>query len=79
VQLNRLVIEEMEDGVLLSTGPARSAPPIRRRGLLAPEGKAAPHRSSCAAPAPVAPSSAAAEASWPEAGRDVASSSPRLR
>jgi two-component system sensor histidine kinase PilS (NtrC family) len=76
-QLNRLVIEEMEDGVLVvdRAGKVRAANPAARR-LLAPEG------TSRIAPFPLrgvpawgalvrAVERAFAEASWPEAGRDV--------
>jgi len=77
-QLNRLVIEEMEDGVLVvdRAGKVRAANPAARR-LLAPEGtsRAAPFqlRGVPAWGALVrAVERAFAEASWPEAGRDVA-------
>jgi two-component system, NtrC family, sensor histidine kinase PilS len=77
-QLNRLVIEEMEDGVLVvdRAGKVRAANPSARR-LLAPEGtsRAAPFqlRGVPAWGALVrAVERAFAEASWPEAGRDVA-------
>jgi len=77
-QLNRLVIEEMEDGVLVVDrgGKVRAANPSARR-LLAPEGtsRAAPFqlRGVPAWGALVrAVERAFAEASWPEAGRDVA-------
>jgi two-component system sensor histidine kinase PilS (NtrC family) len=76
-QLNRLVIEEMEDGVLVvdRAGKVRAANPAARR-LLAPEG------TSRAAPFQLrgvpawgsllrAVERAFAEARWPEAGRDV--------
>jgi len=76
-QLNRLVIEEMEDGVLVVDrgGKVRAANPAARR-LLAPEGtsRAAPFqlRGVPAWGALVdAVQRAFAEASWPEAGRDV--------
>jgi len=77
-QLNRLVIEEMEDGVLVvdRAGKVRAANPSARR-LLAPEGtsRAAPFQLR-GVPAWGALVSAVerafAEASWPEAGRDVA-------
>jgi two-component system sensor histidine kinase PilS (NtrC family) len=76
-QLNRLVIEEMEDGVLVvdRTGKVRAANPAARR-LLAPEGtsRAAPFqlRGVPAWGALVgAVERAFAEASWPEVGRDV--------
>ncbi|MEO8311201.1 MAG: histidine kinase, partial [Caldimonas sp.] len=76
-QLNRLVIEEMEDGVLVvdRAGKVRAANPSARR-LLAPEGtsRAAPFqlRGVPAWGALVrAVERAFAEASWPEAGRDV--------
>jgi len=75
--LNRLVIEEMEDGVLVVDrgGKVRAANPAARR-LLAPEGmsRAAPFqlRGVPAWGALVdAVERAFAEASWPEAGRDV--------
>ena len=77
-QLNRLVIEEMADGVLVvdRAGKVRAANPAARR-LLAPEGtsRAAPFqlRGVPAWGALVrAVEQAFAEASWPEAGRDVA-------
>ncbi|MEO8080784.1 MAG: ATP-binding protein [Caldimonas sp.] len=77
-QLNRLVIEEMEDGVLVVDrgGKVRAANPAARR-LLAPEGmsRAAPFqlRGVPAWGALVkAVERAFAEAAWPEAGRDVA-------
>ncbi|HZV92462.1 MAG TPA: ATP-binding protein [Caldimonas sp.] len=76
-QLNRLVLEEMEDGVLVVDrgGKVRAANPAARR-LLAPEG------SSRAAPFQLrgvpawgglvqAVERAFVEAAWPEAGRDV--------
>jgi two-component system sensor histidine kinase PilS (NtrC family) len=76
-QLNRLVIEEMEDGVLVvdRAGKVRAANPSARR-LLAPEGtsRAAPFqlRGVPAWGALVrAVEQAFAEAAWPEAGRDV--------
>ena len=76
-QLNRLVIEEMEDGVLVvdRAGKVRAANPAARR-LLAPEGtsRAAPFqlRGVPAWGALVrAVERAFAEAAWPEAGRDV--------
>ena len=76
-QLNRLVIEEMEDGVLVvdRAGKVRAANPSARR-LLAPEGtsRAAPFqlRGVPAWGALVAAVERAfAEASWPEVGRDV--------
>jgi two-component system sensor histidine kinase PilS (NtrC family) len=76
-QLNRLVIEEMEDGVLVvdRAGKVRAANPAARR-LLAPEGtsRAAPFqlRGVPAWGALVdAVERAFAEASWPEVGRDV--------
>ncbi|MEO5883269.1 MAG: ATP-binding protein [Caldimonas sp.] len=75
--LNRLVIEEMEDGVLVVDrgGKVRAANPAARR-LLAPQGmsRAAPFqlRGVPAWGALVdAVERAFAEASWPEAGRDV--------
>ncbi|MEO6362203.1 MAG: ATP-binding protein [Caldimonas sp.] len=77
-QLNRLVIEEMEDGVLVvdRAGKVRAANPSARR-LLAPQGtsRAAPFqmRGVPAWGALVkAVERAFAEATWPEAGRDVA-------
>ena len=76
-QLNRLVIEEMEDGVLVvdRAGKVRAANPAARR-LLAPEGmsRSAPFqlRGVPAWGALVrAVERAFAEAAWPEAGRDV--------
>ncbi len=76
-QLNRLVIEEMEDGVLVvdRAGKVRAANPAARR-LLAPAGtsRAAPFqlRGVPAWGALVrAVERAFAEAAWPEAGRDV--------
>ena len=76
-QLNRLVIEEMEDGVLVvdRAGKVRAANPSARR-LLAPEGmsRAAPFQLR-GVPAwgslVKAVERAFGEASWPEAGRDV--------
>jgi two-component system sensor histidine kinase PilS (NtrC family) len=76
-QLNRLVIEEMEDGVLVvdRAGKVRAANPSARR-LLAPEGtsRAAPFQLR-GVPAwgslVRAVERAFAEAAWPEAGRDV--------
>jgi two-component system, NtrC family, sensor histidine kinase PilS len=76
-QLNRLVIEEMEDGVLVvdRAGKVRAANPAARR-LLAPEGtsRSAPFQLR-GVPAwgslVRAVERAFAEASWPEAGRDV--------
>ncbi|HEY2559757.1 MAG TPA: ATP-binding protein [Caldimonas sp.] len=77
-QLNRLVIEEMADGVLVvdRAGKVRAANPAARR-LLAPEGMSRPAPFQLrAAPAwgalVRAVERAFAEASWPEAGRDVA-------
>ncbi len=77
-QLNRLVIEEMEDGVLVvdRAGKVRAANPAARR-LLAPEGtsRTAPFqlRGVPAWGALVrAVERAFADAAWPEAGRDVA-------
>jgi two-component system sensor histidine kinase PilS (NtrC family) len=77
-QLNRLVIEEMVDGVLVvdRAGKVRAANPAARR-LLAPEGMSRPAPFQLrAAPAwgalVRAVERAFAEASWPEAGRDVA-------
>ena len=76
-QLNRLVIEEMEDGVLVvdRAGKVRAANPSARR-LLAPEGmsRAAPFqlRGVPAWGALVkAVERAFGETAWPEAGRDV--------
>jgi two-component system sensor histidine kinase PilS (NtrC family) len=76
-QLNRLVIEEMEDGVLVvdRAGKVRAANPAARR-LLAPEGtsRAAPFqlRGVPAWGALVrAVERAFADGTWPEAGRDV--------
>ncbi|MEP6739735.1 MAG: ATP-binding protein [Caldimonas sp.] len=76
-QLNRLVIEEMEDGVLVvdRAGKVRAANPSARR-LLAPEGmsRAAPFQlRGVPAWGAVVKSveRAFAEAAWPEAGRDV--------
>ena len=77
-QLNRLVIEEMEDGVLVvdRAGKVRAANPAARR-LLAPQGtnRAAPFQlrgvPAWGALVEVV-ERAFAEASWPEAGRDVA-------
>ena len=76
-QLNRLVIEEMGDGVLVvdRAGKVRAANPAARR-LLAPQGtsRAAPFqmRGVPAWGALVeAVERAFAEAAWPEAGRDV--------
>ena len=78
VQLNRLVIEEMQDGVLVvdRTGSARAANPAARRLLV---------RRGLGRPAPFQLRGVAAweqlvktvergfhEAVWPEAGRDVA-------
>ncbi len=76
-QLNRLVIEEMEDGVLVVDrgGKVRAANPSARR-LLAPEGtsRAAPFQLR-GVPAWGAlvdcVERAFAEAAWPESGRDV--------
>jgi two-component system, NtrC family, sensor histidine kinase PilS len=77
-QLNRLVIEEMADGVLVVDrgGKVRAANPAARR-LLAPEGmsRAAPfHLRGVPAWGALARAveRAFAEATWPEAGRDVA-------
>jgi len=77
-QLNRLVIEEMEDGVLVVDrgGKVRAANPASRR-LLAPEGmsRSAPFQLR-GVPAWAALARAVerafAEAAWPEAGRDIA-------
>ena len=76
-QLNRLVIEEMADGVLVvdRAGKVRAANPAARR-LLAPEGMSRPApfqlRGVPAWGALVrAVERAFAEAVWPEAGRDV--------
>ena len=75
--LNRLVIEEMEDGVLVvdRSGKVRAANPAARR-LLAPEGMSRPApfqlRGVPAWGALVdAVERAFAEAAWPEGGRDV--------
>ena len=77
-QLNRLVIEEMQDGVLVvdRRGRVRAANPAARR-LLAPNGMSRPApfqlRGVQAWDALVrAVERAFVEASWPEAGRDVA-------
>ena len=76
-QLNRLVIEEMADGVLVvdRAGKVRAANPAARR-LLAPEGMSRPApfqlRGVPAWGALVrAVEQAFAEAAWPEGGRDV--------
>jgi two-component system, NtrC family, sensor histidine kinase PilS len=76
-QLNRLVIEEMQDGVLVVDrgGRARTANPAAR-ALLAPEGSgdAAPfamHGVPAWTALVEAIERAFAEAAWPEAGRDV--------
>lgn len=76
-QLNRLVIEEMQDGVLVvdRTGRVRAANPAARR-LLAPSGmcRAAPFQMRGVAPwAGLVKSAERAfvDAVWPEAGRDV--------
>ena len=76
-QLNRLVIEEMADGVLVVDrgGKVRAANPAARR-LLAPEGmsRQAPFQLRGVpawGPLVQAVERAFAEASWPEAGRDV--------
>ncbi len=76
-QLNRLVIEEMQDGVLVvdRRGRVRAANPAARR-LLAPSGMCRPApfqlRGVQAWDALVkAVERAFGEASWPEAGRDV--------
>ena len=76
-RLNRLVIEEMQDGVLVVDrgGRARTANPAAR-ALLAPEGSgdAAPfamHGVPAWAALVEAVERAFAEATWPEAGRDV--------
>ena len=77
-QLNRLVIEEMQDGVLVvdRRGRVRAANPSARR-LLAPSGMSRPApfqlRGVAAWNALVKTVERAfVEASWPEAGRDVA-------
>jgi two-component system, NtrC family, sensor histidine kinase PilS len=77
-QLNRLVIEEMQDGVLVvdRRGRVRAANPAARR-LLAPSGMSRPApfqlRGVGAWDALVKTVERAfTEASWPEAGRDVA-------
>src|SRR5438876_9850458 len=76
-QLNRLVIEEMQDGVLVvdRRGRVRAANPAARR-LLAPSGLSRPApfqlRGVEAWDALVkAVERAFVEATWPEAGRDV--------
>ena len=76
-QLNRLVIEEMQDGVLVvdRRGRVRAANPAARR-LLAPSGMSRPApfqmRGVRAWDALVkAVERAFSEAAWPEAGRDV--------
>ena len=76
-QLNRLVIEEMQDGVLVvdRRGRVRAANPAARR-LLAPDGMSRPApfqlRGVPAWQALVATVELAfGEAAWPEAGRDV--------
>ena len=76
-QLNRLVIEEMQDGVLVvdRRGRVRAANPAARR-LLAPNGMSRPApfqlRGVAAWDALVKTVERAfGEASWPEAGRDV--------
>jgi two-component system, NtrC family, sensor histidine kinase PilS len=74
-QLNRLVIEEMQEGVVVVRGRVRAANPAARR-LLAPEGicREAPFqlRGVEAWKGVVnAVERAFAEAAWPEAGRDV--------
>jgi len=76
-QLNRLVIEEMQDGVLVvdRRGRARTANPAAR-ALLAPEGEgdAAPFAMDGVAAWTAlveAVERAFAEGAWPEAGRDV--------
>jgi len=76
-QLNRLVIEEMQDGVLVvdRRGRVRAANPAARR-LLAPNGMSRPApfqlRGVAAWDALVKTVERAfVEASWPEAGRDV--------
>ena len=76
-QLNRLVIEEMQDGVLVvdRRGRVRAANPSARR-LLAPTGMSRPApfqlRGVAAWDALVkAVERAFGEATWPEAGRDV--------
>ncbi len=76
-QLNRLVIEEMQDGVLVvdRSGRVRAANPAARR-LLAPTGmcRAAPFQMRGVAPWEGLVKSAErafVDAVWPEAGRDV--------
>jgi two-component system, NtrC family, sensor histidine kinase PilS len=76
-QLNRLVIEEMQDGVLVvdRRGRVRAANPAARR-LLAPSGmcRAAPFQMRGVAPwegLVKAAERAFVDAAWPEAGRDV--------
>lgn len=77
-QLNRLVIEEMQDGVLVvdRSGRVRAANPAARR-LLAPSGmcRAAPFQMRGVTPWEGLVKSAErafVDAVWPEAGRDVA-------
>lgn len=76
-QLNRLVIEEMQDGVLVvdRSGRVRAANPAARR-LLAPSGmaRAAPFQMRGVAPwqgLVTTAERAFADAVWPESGRDV--------
>lgn len=76
-QLNRLVIEEMQDGVLVvdRRGRVRAANPAARR-LLAPSGVAAPAPFQLRGVEPWEPlvtavEQAFAEAVWPDAGRDI--------
>ena len=76
-QLNRLVIEEMQDGVLVvdKRGRVRAANPAARR-LLAPNGLSRPAPFQLRGvpawgPLVRAVERAFAEAAWPEAGRDV--------
>jgi len=76
-QLNRLVLEEMEDGVLVvdRKGKVRAANPAAR-SLLAPAGMARPapfqlRGVEAWGPLVDAVERAFAEAVWPEAGRDV--------
>jgi two-component system, NtrC family, sensor histidine kinase PilS len=76
-RLNRLVIEEMQDGVLVVDrgGRARTANPAAR-ALLAPEGEGEPapftmHGVPAWGALVEAIERAFVDASWPEAGRDV--------
>ncbi len=76
-QLNRLVIEQMQDGVLVvdRRGRVRAANPAAR-ALLAPSGMAPRRRSRCVACQPGSrwsrrSSGRSSKATWPESGRDV--------